>query len=459
MERVEKFLENAEKQVFDVEQKSILKKSFSQYENYFSEAVLQYENLDLAKKRAANLKNKTIEELDKYLVDFETNFTKKGGKIIWAQDDKEALQEILQILKKHDAKTVVKAKSMLTEEIELNKFLHENQIEALETDVGQYIQQVAEETSYHLVNPSIHKSKAQINKLLNEKKGVHPESSAEDMVFFIRNSLRSNYFSAQVGISGANFLIADTGSVALTENEGNIGLSVSCPKIHIVIAGIEKMIPSMNDLDLFWSLLATYGTGQNLTAYNSIVSGPRQTGETDGPEEMYVILLDNGRSNLLAEQDRRAALSCIRCGACQNVCPVFQNIGGHAYDTTYGGPIGSVITPHLKGMDGYKHLSFASSLCGKCTQSCPVNIDIHKMLLYNRRDSIKTGNTTKAENWMWFFWKGAMLKRAKMEKGGAKVKNFMLKQFFKKSWGERRDLPQVAAKSFNQIWRERMKIS
>ncbi|HVA97373.1 MAG TPA: lactate utilization protein B [Bacteroidia bacterium] len=459
MEISEKFLIDAEKKVFDVEQKSILKKSFSQYENYFSEAVLQYENLDLAKKRAANLKNKTIEDLDKYLVDFEKKFTQKGGKVIWAQDDKEAQKEILQILKKHEATSVVKAKSMLSEEIGLNKFLQENNIEALETDVGQYIQQVADEPSFHLVNPSIHKSKTQIAKLLNEKKGVHPESSAEDMVFFIRNSLREKYFSAQVGISGANFLIADSGSIALTENEGNIGLSVSCPKIHIVIAGIEKLIPSINDLDLFWSLLATYGTGQNITVYNSIVSGPRQTSETDGPEEMYVILLDNGRSNLLEKQDRRNALSCIRCGACQNVCPVFQNIGGHTYNTTYGGPIGSVITPLLKGMAEYKHLSFASPLCGKCTQSCPVNIDIHKMLLYNRRDSITEGNTTKAENWMWFFWKGAMLKRAKMEKGGAKVKNFMLKQFFKKSWGERRDLPQVAAKSFNQIWRERMKIS
>jgi L-lactate dehydrogenase complex protein LldF len=204
-----------------------------------------------------------------------------------------------------------------------------------------------------------------------------------------------------------------------------------------------------------WPLLSTYGTGQNVTVYNTIYTGPKQPGEVDGPDEMYVILLDNGRSALLAETDQRQALSCIRCGACLNACPIYRTVGGHAYGTTYSGPIGSVITPYLQGMQEFKHLSYASTLCGKCTEVCPVKIDIHKLLLFNRRDSVKKGFTTKTENWVWFFWKGAMLKRTKMDKGGAKLKNFMLKQFFKKQWGERRDLPQIAQKSFNQIWKER----
>jgi L-lactate dehydrogenase complex protein LldF len=173
---------------------------------------------------------------------------------------------------------------------------------------------------------------------------------------------------------------------------------------------------------------------------------------------MYVILLDNGRSTLLEGAEQRRALDCIRCGACLNTCPVYQTIGGHAYGTTYGGPIGSIITPHFRGMDEFKHLSYASTLCGKCTEVCPVKIDIHKLLLLNRGQAVAEGFSSKAENWSWFFWKGAMLKRVKMDKGGAKVKNFMLKQFFKKGWGDRREFPQVAAKSFNQIWRERKGI-
>jgi L-lactate dehydrogenase complex protein LldF len=218
------------------------------------------------------------------------------------------------------------------------------------------------------------------------------------------------------------------------------------------------MIPSLADLDLFWPLLSTYGTGQQLTVYNTIYTGPKQAGEVDGPEEMYIILLDNGRSTLLAETEQRRALSCIRCGACLNACPVYQTIGGHSYGTPYSGPIGSIITPHYRGMQEFKHLSFASTLCGKCTEVCPVKIDIHKLLLLNRKQSVDMKLSPKTENWIWLFWKKAMLKRSKMDKGGAKIKNFMLKQFFKKQWGSRRDLPEVAPKSFNQLWKERKGI-
>ena len=274
-----------------------------------------------------------------------------------------------------------------------------------------------------------------VAKTFNEKKGTPLDWNPEQITNFVRQELRLKYSKAEVGVSGANFIIADPGAIAVTENEGNGLMSMAFPKVQIVIVGIEKIVPNIADLDLFWPLLATYGTGQNLTVYNTIYTGPKQAGETDGPEEMYVILLDNG--------------------ACLNVCPVYNTIGGHSYGTTYSGPIGSVITPHFKGMEEFKHLSFASSLCGKCTEVCPVKIDIHKLLLYNRRDSISKGFSSKTENWVWHFWKKAMLKRSKMDKGGAKLKNFMLKQFFKKQWGERRDLPVIAQKSFNQIWRER----
>lgn len=452
---LELFLEASEKKAFDIDHRRTINYNISQYDKKVLEGKEQFSNLELARTRAGATKQKAVDNLEKYLVEFEAAFIKRGGKVIWAQDAEEALKESLQIMKKVNAKTVVKAKSMTTEEVQFNEELEKNGIESIETDLGEYIVQLRKEPPYHIVTPAMHLSKGDIAKTFNEKKGTPPDWTPEQITAYVRQELRSRYSKAEAGVSGANFLIADVGAVAVSENEGNGLMSMAFPKVQIVIAGLEKIIPSIMDLDLFWPMLATHGTGQNMTVYNTIYSGPKQAGETDGPDEMYVILLDNGRSTLLAETEQRRALSCIRCGACLNVCPVYQTIGGHAYGTTYSGPIGSVITPYMKGMEEFKHLSYASTLCGKCTDVCPVKIDIHKLLLLNRSDAVQKGLTTKTENWVWFFWKGAMLKRSKMDKGGAKLKNFMLKQFFKKQWGERRDLPQVAPKSFNQMWRER----
>lgn len=453
----EEFIEASEAKTFNAEHKRKLAFNILQYDKKVVEGKQQYSNLELAKTRAATIKNKIVENLDKYLVEFEANFIKRGGKVIWAQDGEEAMREVVQILKKVDAKTVVKAKSMTTEEVHFNKEVEKHGIESIETDLGEYIQQLDDEPPYHIVTPAMHKSKEDVAKLFHEKKGTPIDWTPQQITAYVRKNLREKYTKAEVGVSGGNFLIADIGAVAVTENEGNAMMSMAYPKIHIAIVGIEKLIPSIMDLDVFWPLLATHGTGQNVTVYNTILTGPRQQGEVDGPEEMYVILLDNGRSNLLAETEQRRALACIRCGACLNGCPIYKNVGGHSYGTTYSGPIGSIITPHFRGMQQFKHLSYASSLCGKCTEVCPVKIDLHKLLLYNRKESVDLGLNQKTENWMWFFWKNAMLKRKNMEKGGSKLKNFMLKQFFKKSWGERRNLPEVAPKSFNQIWRDRSK--
>lgn len=455
MSAAEQFLEAAEIKSFDAEHRKTIRFNIDQYDKKVLEGKQQFSNLELAKTRAAAIKQKSIDNLEKYLIEFEANFIRRGGKVIWAQDGEEAIKESLQIMKRVGAKTVVKAKSMTTEEMDFNAELKKEGIESIETDLGEYIVQLRDEAPYHIVTPAMHLSKEEVAKTFHEKKGTPLNWTPEQITTYVRIQLREKYREADVGVSGGNFLIADSGAIAVTENEGNGLMSMSFPKVQIVIVGLEKIIPSLADLDLFWPLLATYGTGQNLSAYNTIYSGPRQTGEKDGPDEMYVILLDNGRTTLLAETEQRRALSCIRCGACLNACPVYQTVGGHTYGTTYSGPIGSIITPHFKGMDEFKHLSYASTMCGKCTEVCPVKIDIHKLLLLNRKQSIDRKLSTKAENWVWHFWKKAMLKRGKMDKGGAKVKNFMLKQFFKKQYGERRDLPEVAQKSFNQIWRER----
>ena len=263
----------------------------------------------------------------------------------------------------------------------------------------------------------MHKSKEDVAKLFAEKLGTDPKLNPEQLTLEARARLREKYIQAEVGVTGANFLISDIGGVAVTENEGNARLSSAWPSTHIVVVGIEKMIPSMQDLGLFWPLLATYGTGQWLTVYNSIISGPRQPGETDGPKEMIVILLDNGRTNLLANPKTRESLYCIRCGACLNACPVYKNVGGHTYSTTYSGPIGSVITPHLRDLNEWKHLSHASSLCGNCTEVCSVKINLHELLLENRAEAVREGYSPFVERIAWKGWKIAMLQRKWMNKG------------------------------------------
>jgi L-lactate dehydrogenase complex protein LldF len=450
-----KFNKQAEKKAFDESHREKINFNISRYDEAVSVGKNSYKDLELARNRAGHIKYKTINELDKSLIEFESNFTKNGGKIIWARDANEALSEILKVVKKYNLKSAVKSKSMTTEEIGLNETLEKNGIETLETDLGEFIVQQAGEKPYHIVTPAMHMSKEDVAALYHEKFKTDTDLTPEELTLYTRKLLREKFQNADLGITGANFLIADIGGVAVTENEGNGILSMSFPKVHIAIAGIEKIIPFVEDLDLFWPLLATHGTGQQMTVYNSIVTGPKQNGEKDGPEQMYLVLLDNGRTKLLAEERQRQALSCIRCGACLNACPVYKNIGGHTYETTYSGPIGSVITPYLSDFNENKHLSFASSLCGKCTTVCPVKIPLHELLLVNRNDSIKKGSYTFMEKQSIVVSTRGMSSRKMMDLVGGKMKNTLASTFLKKTWGSRRDLPKFSDKSFNEQWKEK----
>jgi L-lactate dehydrogenase complex protein LldF len=416
----------------------------------------QFVNVGLAREKAKNIKWKALESLDKQLETFEANITKKGAKVIWAETAEQALEEILKICQAKNCTTLVKSKSMVTEEIHLNKFLEKNNIESVETDLGEYIQQLDGEPPYHIVTPAMHKSKEDVAKLFADKLGTPSNLTPSQLTLVAREKLREKYTAAQVGVTGANFIIADIGGIAVTENEGNGRLSCAWPKTHIVITGIEKVIPSMTDLALFWPLLATYGTGQRMTVYSSIITGPRQVNEHDGPEDMYVILLDNGRTNILANEKARESLYCIRCGACLNACPVYKNIGGHTYETTYSGPIGSVITPQLKEMGDWKHLSYASSLCGNCTEVCAVKINLHELLLENRHEAVEEGSSAFAEKMAWKFWKRAMLNRRMMNMGSGKIKSWVVNTFVK-DWKKHRSDLDFPKKSFNQLWKERNK--
>ncbi len=414
----------------------------------------QFADLSTARERAKNLKWRALESLDTYLENFEASFIKRGGKVIWAEDATMALQEIKKICEERSCKTIVKSKSMVTEEIKLNDFLQEHGIESVETDLGEYIQQLDGEPPYHIVTPAMHKSKEDVAKLFSEKLHTDPNLSPEELTLVARDRLRKKYVQAEIGITGANFIIADTGSIAVTENEGNGRLSCAFPKTHIVVVGIEKIIPSITDLGLFWPLLATFGTGQTITVYNTIVSGPRQPNETDGPEEMFVILLDNGRTNILANEKARESLYCIRCGACLNACPVYKNIGGHSYGTTYSGPIGAVITPHLKDMGEWKHLSYASSLCGNCTEVCAVKINLHELLLENRHEAVQDGYGSWSEKIAWKVWKRASLSRKLMNTGSRNMKNWAVNKLFKGWTAHRGDLD-FSPKTFNELWKDR----
>jgi L-lactate dehydrogenase complex protein LldF len=414
----------------------------------------QFADVHLAREKAKNIKWRAIETLDKQLENFEAAITRRGAKVIWAEDTEQALNAIKKICDDKNCKTLVKSKSMVTEEIHLNAFLEKNGIESVETDLGEYIQQLDGEPPYHIVTPAMHKSKEDVAKLFAEKLGTDPKATPEQLTLKAREILREKYVQAEVGVTGANFIISDIGGIAVTENEGNARLSCSFPKTHIVVVGIEKVIPSMTDLALFWPLLSTFGTGQRITVYNTIVTGPRQENETDGPEEMYVILLDNGRTNILANAKQRESLYCIRCGACLNACPVYKNIGGHAYAATYSGPIGSVITPHLKNMDEWKHLSYASSLCGNCTEVCAVKINLHELLLENRHEVVEQGNSSFGEKTAWKMWKQGMLRRKWMNMANGNIKNWVVNSLLK-GWKEHRGEMEFPKKSFNELWKEK----
>lgn len=440
----------------DLEHRRKINFNIGKYNAVVPQGKKQFSDVMLAREKAKNRKWEAVEHLDKYLEEFERKITSRGAKVIWAETAAQALEAVGKICQEKNCRTLVKSKSMVTEEIHLNNYLEAAGIESVETDLGEYIQQLDGEAPYHIVTPAMHKSKEDVARLFADKLGTPAGLTPEELTLVARKLLREKYVQAEVGVTGANFIVADVGGIAVTENEGNGRLSCAFPKTHIAIVGIEKVIPSINDLPLFWPLLATYGTGQQITVYNTIISGPRQPGESDGPEEMYVILLDNGRTNLLMNPSTREALYCIRCGACLNACPVYKNIGGHAYETTYSGPIGKVITPYLRGMEDYKHLSYASSLCGNCTEVCPVRINLHELLLDNRHEAVLQGESSLAERMAWKIWKTASLNRGMMNMGNGKMKNWVVNKVFKGWTAHRADLD-FSQKTFNERWKELQK--
>ena len=427
----------------------------SKYDAAVKTGKTRYKNIELAKSHASDIKDDVLSRLPYLLEEFELNAKKNGVEVFWAEDQHQLIEQLSEVLQAEQVKMLVKSKSMVTEEIELNHHLEVQGIESIETDLGEFIVQTAGEKPYHIVTPAMHKSKQDIADLFNHHFSTDKTLSAEELTGFVRKLLRKKFIDADVGITGANFLCAKEGAVAVTENEGNALLSASYPKTHIVIAGIEKVIPSITDLPLFWPLLAAHGTGQQLTVYSNLFFGPKRAAEIDGPERMLIFLLDNKRSHIYQNKKVQTSLKCIRCGACLNACPVYKNIGGYTYNTTYSGPIGSVISPHFKDFGKYNHLSFASSLCGKCVEVCPVQIPLTELLLYNRQSTIKLQSTvdglvnkamykTLSARWLMNLFNGGF-------------KNLASRLFQKRFIGYNKELSAFSGKTFNQQWKKHKK--
>ena len=452
------FFEKIESIAFNKDHRRLLEERINSNAQKVKQSKLFFSDLELAKTRAAFIKTKSLDNLDKYLIEFESNLIKRGGKVIWAQDKEEAITEITKIVERKAVKSILKSRSGIFEEIDLSRELEKQNIACKESDIGNMLQQLAEENCYHPIFPTLHQNEARIQELIKNKFPELDEKKPQQLVEEISKHIIQDIHREELSITAVNFLVADSGASVILSNEATNAQLAAFPKTQVLICGIEDIIPSLADLDLFVHLYSTHSNGSTTYAYTHILSGPKQTDETDGPEEMYVILLDNGRSNILEQVNQRSALSCINCGACHNTCPIYKSIGGHAYQSVYTGPIGSITTPLRSGMSAYKYLSFASPSAMESVSECPVKINFPKLLQNNRTASVQSSPPGKTEKLSIFFWKAAMLKRSNMDKGGAKLKNFMLRQFFKRSWGERREMPVVAQKSFNQIWRERKGI-
>jgi len=428
-----------------------------QARNLVVEKVLNWESL---RESAHQIKARSIANLANLLEEFEKNATANGMKVYWAETEEQACTYILNLARLNRASLIVKSKSMVTEEIGLSHVLEKEGIETIETDLGEFIVQLAGEGPSHITTPAIHKSRDDIGKLFAERLGVAFNSDPTYLTSVARDFLREKFLRAEMGISGGNFAIAETGDVVIVENEGNARFTTTIPRIHVAVLGIEKVIPRLEDLPTFLSILPRSGTGQKITSYVSLIRSPRMHGDTDGPEEIHVVLLDNGRSEILADPLMREVLYCIRCGACLNVCPVYQTVGGHTYGSVYPGPIGSAFTPLMNTLEMTKDLPYASSLCGRCSEICPVKIDIHHLLIWLRRKSVNERLSNPVEKLMIQIWL-TMMKSVMLYRFVSKAGRLLQPVFLKKDsalrvpiWSKTRDFPVLAAKTFKELWPE-----
>jgi L-lactate dehydrogenase complex protein LldF len=433
-----------------------------------SEAIAEVENWQALRSHARLVKEEAMAHLATYLEQLESKVVSQGGKVVWAHDGAEAVDFVVRLCAERNILKLVKSKSMVGEEIQLNEELERHHIEPVETDLGEYIVQLGGEHPSHIVMPALHMSREQVAALFERKLAMPPTDDVEAITRTARRILRDHFLSSRLGITGVNFAVAETGTIVVVENEGNARLTMAVPEIHVAIMGIEKIIPRSADLAVFLKLLTRNATAQRISTYVNLINGARREGETDGPAEFYLVLLDNGRSRILEDELMRQTLYCIRCGACLDVCPVYQTIGGHAYRSTYQGPIGAILTPQIESPSAAPEHPFASSLCGACYDICPVKIEIPHILL-KLRQKVQAAKSERASRlplekwgiqvWSWIMsspGRYAFVNRVTRSAARWFVRNRRLRVPFPplSTWSESRELPQPAAKTFRELFKE-----
>ncbi|MCC5859600.1 MAG: iron-sulfur cluster-binding protein [Ectothiorhodospiraceae bacterium] len=425
-------------------------------------------DLERLRELGAAIRQRALTRLPDLLEELERNCQANGIRVHWAETDEEACHIILDICRAHDARQVIKGKSMVSEEMELNHFLQQHGIQALESDLGEYIVQLAGETPSHIIMPAIHKNTGEISELMHEKTGTEPSRDVDYLTAAARSQLRERFMQADVGISGVNFAVAETGTLCLVENEGNGRLTTTVPPVHIAVTGIEKVVERLEDVAPLLSLLTRSATGQHITTYFNMISGPRRDGELDGPQEVHLVLVDSGRSGIYQDDELLETLRCIRCGACMNHCPVYTRVGGHAYGTTYPGPIGKILMPHLLGLEATSELPSASTLCGACGDVCPVKIPIPRLLVRLRREAVEgdgqhpgmvAGHGVKRRRWevaIWRLWSWLHARPGLYRAGIAAATRFRWLQPRRLgAWTRYRTAPRLAPRSLHALMKAR----
>ena len=469
------FGENATEALADGQLRGALRQATTLFGERRGAAISTVDDWEGLRELASSIKDDTARHLDRYLEQFVAAAEAAGATVHWARDGVEACRVINEIAAERAVRKVVKSKSMVSEEIHLNHALMDEGLEVVETDLGEYIIQLAGETPSHIVAPAIHKTKGQIAALFEKALGMPPTEDVAVLTQTAREVLRQHFATADLGVSGVNFAVAETGTILILENEGNARLTTSVPRTHVALMGIEKIIPRFADLEVFLRLLPRSGTGQQITAYQSLITGVKQAEDEEGPDELHIVLLDNGRTGMLAHPLTRQTLWCIRCGACLNVCPVYQQIGGHAYGSVYPGPIGAIVTPQLVGLEEAAQLPFASTLCGACRDVCPVRIDIPQILLHLRSkvvEEVPASAGRPAAERLSFRLYTALMSRPRLLGWAGRMGRIAQRLMLGKrtsigekaglagrvgpvgAWTEGRDMPTLAPKSFRDQWRE-----
>ena len=435
------------------------------------EAAAATEGWEEQRDRGRAIKEHTIANLDHYLEMFAGKVEANGGNVFFAADSAAATRYILDLARARGVRTVIKSKSMVSEEMSLAHEMEAVGIEAVETDLGEYIIQLAGEAPYHIIAPAIHKSQEQVAEMFAEKTGVSPGATPEELTTTARGMLRETFQRADMSVTGVNFAVAETGSIVLVTNEGNGRMCTSIPRVHVAVMGMEKIVPSMQDLALMLRILIRSATGQRISSYVTMTNGPRRAEEEDGPEEFHLVIVDNGRMRLLADPKLREALYCLRCGACLNACPVYRKVGGHSYGWVYPGPIGAVVSPVMSGLKRGKDLPFASSLCGACREVCPVRIDIPNMLLHLRQQVTEGPPEVRSSGWRerlgWKLWRFGNLSPGRFRFGG-KLASLVARPFARggflrrsppplSGWTRSRDLPVPVAQPFRDRFKARQR--